>query len=415
VSTALRFAESGSSPPANHWRGMPEYVQADLRSFSSLILQLADGSKIKVHFRNDEDHARFEVMVGSEIFSRAELEAMVGGKCANGLCSSIWFPPMPEEDFACMEWVREGKPLNPRWPLYVVSKSRWKSRFTVNALEKMHVPYRIVVEPQEYDNYAAVINPARILQLPSKNFGKGSSVPARNWVWQHSIDEGHERHWIIDDNIEGFYRLHRNEPHRVESGAFFRILEDFVDRYENVALAGCEYQQFLKRRAPWPVFRPNTRIYSCILIKNDLPLKERWRGIYNEDTDLSIRALKDGWCAVLFNAFNIDKCTTGKVDGGNQKLYAGDGRLVMAQSLRAQHPDVVRVYKRFGRYQHHVDYSGFKNNQLKLRRGVVVPEGVNNFGLVLRPRKQIEPTPKKVAETVARGNATGVSRNRVIG
>lgn len=32
------------------------------------------------------------------------------------------------------------------------------------------------------------------------------------------------------------------------------------------------------------------RAFPCILIQNDIPF--RWRGRYNEDTDLSLRALK---------------------------------------------------------------------------------------------------------------------------
>ena len=72
----------------------------------------------------------------------------------------------------------------------------------------MSVPYRIAVEPQEHDQYAAVIDPAKILTLPFSNLGQGS-IPVRNWVWEHSIIEGHERHWILDDNIGAFRRLHQ--------------------------------------------------------------------------------------------------------------------------------------------------------------------------------------------------------------
>lgn len=48
--------------------------------------------------------------------------------------------------------------MNPRHPVYIISKGRWESRLTSKALEAMRVPYHIVVEPQEYDDYAAVID-----------------------------------------------------------------------------------------------------------------------------------------------------------------------------------------------------------------------------------------------------------------
>ena len=76
--------------------------------------------------------------------------------------------------------------MNPKYPIYIVSKGRANSRLTSKSLELMNVPYRIVVEPQEYDDYAAVINPNKILVLPFSNLEQGS-IPARNWVWEHSI------------------------------------------------------------------------------------------------------------------------------------------------------------------------------------------------------------------------------------
>lgn len=47
--------------------------------------------------------------------------------------------------------------MNPEYPVYIISKGRWESRLTSKALEKMRVPYHIVIEPQEIDDYAAEI------------------------------------------------------------------------------------------------------------------------------------------------------------------------------------------------------------------------------------------------------------------
>ncbi len=275
--------------------------------------------------------------------------------------------------------------MNPKYPIYVISKGRWESRLTVKALLVRKIPHRVVIEPQEYDQYAGVMDPASLLVLPFSNLGQGS-IPARNWVWEHAISGGHERHWILDDNISFFYRLHDNIKYPTDSGITFAICEDFVDRYSNVALAGMQYECFAPRKKIHPPFILNTRIYSCILVKNDLPY--RWRGRYNEDTDLSLRALKDGWCTILFMAFLAKKIATMKMKGGNTealyKLNNGqDGRLLMAQSLQQQHPDVVKITRKWGRWQHQVDYRPFKGNALIRKPGIVIPEGVNNYGMVL--------------------------------
>ena len=53
--------------------------------------------------------------------------------------------------------------MNPKYPVYIVSKGRWKQRLTANAFEKMGVPYRMVVEEEQYEEYTYLhnINPRR--------------------------------------------------------------------------------------------------------------------------------------------------------------------------------------------------------------------------------------------------------------
>ncbi len=270
--------------------------------------------------------------------------------------------------------------MNPEYPVYIVSKGRWKNRLTSKELESLGVPYHIVVEPQEYDQYAAVIDPAKVLVLPFSNLGEGST-PARNWIWNHATSKGAKRHWIMDDNIENFHRMNRNEKPRVTSGTIFKIAEEFVDRYENVPLAGFNYYSFCKTTDAVPPLVFNTRVYSCLLIQNDMPF--RWRLKYNEDVDLSLRVLKAGYCTVQFNAFLAGKVTTQRMKGGNtDELYAG-GTLLKSQQLVAYHPDVASVVWRFNRWHHHVDYRPFKENKLIRRQGLVIPDRVNNYGMVL--------------------------------
>lgn len=280
--------------------------------------------------------------------------------------------------------------MNPNYPIYIISKGRWEKRLTSKELEKINVPYHIVIEPQEYDKYSKVIDKEKILVLPFSNLGQGG-IPARNWVWEHSISIGARRHWILDDNIRMFFRLNNNLKVPVSSGNIFFASEEFTDRYENVAISGLNYFMFASRKTKINPFTINTRIYSCILIRNDIPY--RWRGRYNEDTDLSLRVLKDGYCTILFNAFLAEKAVTMSMKGGNtDDLYKQDkdfdGRLEMAKSLQQQHPDCVKITRKWGRWQHQVDYRKFKKNKLIKKKGLIIPEGVNNYGMVLEKRQE---------------------------
>jgi len=284
-----------------------------------------------------------------------------------------------------------GTLMNPKHPVYIISKGRWDSRHTSKALEKMNMPYSIVVEENEYYQYESVINKNKILILPEKYIedydacttdqGKSNGPgAARNFCWENSLEKGATSHWVMDDNIAAFGRINRNLYIHVTSGTIFKAAEDFIERYENIALAGFNYDFLAKAKTQIPPFVKNTRIYSCLLIRNDIPY--RWRARYNEDTDLSLRVLKDGWCTVQFNAFIQEKATTQTMKGGNtEAFYEHEGTLNKSKMLQELHPDVAKVVWKFNRWHHHVDYRPFKNNELKKKKGLRIKKGINNYGM----------------------------------
>ncbi len=74
--------------------------------------------------------------------------------------------------------------------------------------------------------------------------------------------------------------------------------------------------------------------------------------------------------------------------GGNtDELYkqdeSVDGRYLMARSLQRQHPDVTEIKRKWGRWQHSVDYRSFKRNRLIKKKDIMIAEGINDYGMVL--------------------------------
>lgn len=294
-----------------------------------------------------------------------------------------------------------------RYPVYIVSKGRWANPLTHKALKAMGVPHRIIVEKAEVQLYAKTCD-APMLILPecylsrydtcddvgdARSKGPGA---ARNYAMDHSISLGAARHWVMDDNLDAFHYLNRNEKFEVECDATIRAMEDFVDRYQNIAIAGPNYYSFAKKTDALPAFVLNTRIYSCLLIDNAAGL--RWRGRYNEDTDLSLRALKAGLCTLQFNAFLCGKITTQRMRGGNtDDFYRDDGTLPKSQMLADLHPDVAAVVWKFGRWHHKVNYKPFKRNLLIPIEGLAerIKSGprINDYGMVAVAAKGEKPCP----------------------
>jgi len=275
--------------------------------------------------------------------------------------------------------------MSNRYPVFIPSKGRWESRFTIKAFDRVgFTNYKVVVEPQQYDFYASVIDSDKIIVLPHTDKGL---VATRNWIWDYAESLGVEKFWTFDDNIKAFWRWNKNSKVELDGYSFLSVIEDFVDRYENVPIAGMNYYMFIKSRYPDTPIRMNTRVYSNMLIdtfaKTPDGIPYRNEGFYNDDTDLCLRMLKDGFCTILFNAFLIEKSVTMTVGGGMTPHYQDDGRYKMALELFRKHPDVTKITRKWGRWQHHVDYRLFKANKLIRKPGIEIPQGVNNYGMKL--------------------------------
>jgi hypothetical protein len=299
----------------------------------------------------------------------------------------------------------------PNYPIYIVSKGRADSRKTALALDRLGVGYKVVIESQEWPQYAAVLPQDRLLVLDpayqrnydtfddlggSKSRGPG---PARNFAWDHSIAQGFDWHWVMDDNIVQFYRFHLNRRVRLLDGSFILAMEDFCQRYLNVSMAGPNYYMFAPDGQKRPPFITNTRIYSCNFIRNNAPF--RWRGRYNEDTDLSLRMLKAGYCTIQFNAFLQHKLRTQLLAGGNTaEFYANEGTRAKSEMQVRMHPDVSRLTVKFGRIHHHVDYRPFQRNKLIRRPDLVLSDKTDNYGMKISKRESPRKPgrPKKAAK-----------------
>ena len=342
------------------WWGMPEFTMKDVSA----------QFKITMNFMTAQDLKEFAELCGLSITTKS---------------NSAWYPAQDRLKPGEFEYV--GPKSDSKYPICIPSKGRADCQMTGKTLDEMGVSYKFFVEETEGDEYIKHLGEDSVVVMPFHDLGQGS-VPARNFIWEYCLERGHKRHWTVDDNIGSFIRTNNNRRLGVKGGRFFQAMEDFVDRYENVVMAGPHHQGFVPDRTDRITpFLMNSRVYSCVLLDTTLP--HRWRGRYNEDTDLSLRLLKDGYCTMLFRALCMNKGstyygtggknTTGALKGGNtDNVYnTGDHRRAFAESLKEQHPDVVEVVWKFQRWHHEVDYSGFKNNRPVLKQGIT-PTATND-------------------------------------
>ena len=343
-------------------------VWLDMPSHSSTVETLF--RTVHVHLATEDDYRDFVRRMGAD-----------GLRKSGGMNSySFHLPPREPVGWQSKAWASSHSDFTrPQYPVYIISKGRYRNQQTARQLACRGVDFTVVVEPQEESLYRETLPAGRILVLPFSDLGQGS-IPARNFVWNHATAAGARRHWILDDNIKEFRRHTAGTIYPTGDGLCFRAVEEMADRYTNVPMAGLNYQNFVARNGGSPPVTMNTRIYSMILLSNKPKDRLMWRGRYNEDTDLSLRFLKRGDCTILCNHFTGDKVTTMTMSGGNADIYSEtDNRQEFAESLRRQHPDVVSVIKKWGRWHHLVNYRPFMRNKpvaVPGRARVIIPEPV---------------------------------------
>ncbi len=334
-----------------HWIEMPPFDQEGDPPWMTF----------SVTFKTEEDFDCFARLVKQRQITASATKA-------------IWFPYKEPASYTKEWWVSEDeKPNQPRYPIFIPSKGRAHEQMTMRTLSRMGLNYYVMVEPQEYTTYRRLLpSEATVLTLAEGNHGNGPGV-ARNACWDYAKNVlKAERFFVLDDNIDGFYRLHENKRYRCGDGTPFRALEDFVDRYKNVPLAGFQYRFFKPSSLKHYPFTVNTRIYSAALVSTaDERFKQRGR--YNEDTIQSIDVMKAGLCTVEFNCFLSGKLRTQTMKGGNSdEFYFPQGKRSRAKSTRAKsqmlvnvHGDVCKPNDAYGREHHKCDYRRFEENWLK--------------------------------------------------
>jgi len=248
----------------------------------------------------------------------------------------------------------------PIYPIYVITYGRYKERpHTSKCLCDMKQKHYLVCEKKEYDKYLKYVNTyTTILVMSDKyddiKYGKNGEEPVmsstcvRNFVWEHSRNNGDRRHWILDDNIKRFCRWNKMNLFTCVSPMCFRSCEIMTDRLKDCLMSGLSYKSMCPQSDTnhTPVIF-NTHVYSCILLSNEKHEECYWRGRYNEDADLSIRILKTGRPTIKLNTFLCDKLTTGSCKGGNEEIYSNGLVKSMEEGMKKKYEYIYNLHPQY--------------------------------------------------------------------
>ena len=230
---------------------------------------------------------------------------------------------------------------NPQYTFYIPSKGRANSTKTTKSLESFGIPFKLVVEPQDYSAYVTNFGEESVICMDKNDQG---IYYVRQWIKDYSTSIGESYHWQLDDDLR-YFRSHFDKRKRLTDGKIFTLVEQITSEFTNIAQSGLTHFAFAftKKRD----YDFNKQVCSCMLIKNHTPAK--FRPDIIEDTDFSLQLLYAGLVTLNLNRFSYEGVPTMTQKGGNTEDFK-EGKLYKRQlKLCEEYPADFEVVIKDGR------------------------------------------------------------------
>jgi len=258
-----------------------------------------------------------------------------------------------------------------RLPIYIPSKGRPDSRLLTELLE-MNANYKVVVEPQDYEDYHKAGHTGKIIMLPENDQG---IAYARNFIIISAEAYGNDWFWMLDDDLK-FYTVAGGKCIPARCIDVLKHAEQYFLGAENVGQVALEYRQFA-----WSATREITRNSYCdcaVAIntkvtksKPDKPPFARYdqKITLKEDRDFTIQVLKAGFETWRINTVAFGGPAIGSNAGGLQEKYEGGSAEAMDSLYMEKKwgPDICQAYfKKDGRPEVKIHWKNIQKQQASL-------------------------------------------------
>ena len=217
-----------------------------------------------------------------------------------------------------------------RYPIYVPSKGRADRINVTRLLTEQNIPFTVVVEPQDADDYRQHFRDDQLLVMDKNDQGIHY---VRNYAKQHATEQGTEFHWQLDDDIRSF-KVRRDGKNRTTNPAHvLNLVETVTDLYTNIGAASPMYDTWAFQEGP--IIKLNRMFASANLLRNDPNIT--FRPDIVEDVDTSLQYLAAGYCTLIFATALITVPTTPDDEGGlGVSNRIGEGAQLRCDNLVAQ-------------------------------------------------------------------------------
>jgi hypothetical protein len=209
-------------------------------------------------------------------------------------------------------------------PIYICSKGRASKPKTADLLAAASLPFVVVVEPQDYDEYEA-FRPEYRYQVMDTN--DGGYVHVCNYIHAAAIaavavDGAPPWFWMLDDDIDAFYTAGDGKCTKCDAATAIRGAEEYFVENDSIAQASLEFQQYAWSATKSWVLNTACRAAVCTHAPRTRRLHRRPEVDLKADTDFSLQVLASGYHTARITRYAFGTGKYGRSVGGNDFAYA---------------------------------------------------------------------------------------------
>lgn len=243
------------------------------------------------------------------------------------------------------------------FPILIPSKKRPKSKL-FQLLKDDELEFLVVVEPQDYDDYKYLGK--NLILLPEDNKGL---VFSRNFILEKSKELNFNWFWMIDDDVNKFYKTVNKRNISITPKEAFELSEKIILKSDNIAQAAMEYQQFSWSQSKTFNYNSYCDVVVFINTEKTKNIKYRVNVTLKEDRDFTLQCLSRGYRTMRTThvAFSCPK--NGSNEGGLYDVYkSGVERNSVNEMCKIWGKDICQpVTKKDGRYDVKINWKYFKS------------------------------------------------------
>jgi len=210
-------------------------------------------------------------------------------------------------------------------PIFIPSKNRPDSKL-VKLIVEQKLPledFYIVVEHQNLAEYETLNPELSYIILPEND--QGISY-VRNYIKEFATNSGYEWFWMIDDDVDAFYKTVGKKNVKVSIDEALNGAFDIFTRNSQCGQASIEYQQYA-----WSATKPyalNSYCDVCVCINTKATKTVKYRPYVSlkEDRDFTLQVLSNGYDTMRVQRYSFSAPKNGSNKGGLSDVYAKQGR-----------------------------------------------------------------------------------------